>query len=118
MTTQKKIEDRPKEHGMAFREDMGPRPGPGYSLDRIDVNKDYTPDNCRWASNTQQQRNKRDNRVIKAFGEAKPVAEWADDPRCKTNLCSLYWRVRKGWEFEKAIITPSRKMEDWRHART
>lgn len=42
-----------------FLNDIGPKPGPNYSLDRIDNNWDYEPGNCRWATGTQQQLNKR-----------------------------------------------------------
>lgn len=47
-----------------FWEDMSPDYQPGLTLDRIDVNGDYTPANCRWASFKEQGRNKRTNRII------------------------------------------------------
>lgn len=50
-----------------FLQDMGSRPE-GFSLERIDVNKGYSPSNCKWASPKEQARNRCDNRVINAFG--------------------------------------------------
>lgn len=47
------------------------------SLDRIDNNKGYSPDNCRWATDEEQQRNKRNNRIIEYNGVSKPLVEWS-----------------------------------------
>lgn len=47
------------------------------TLDRIDVNKDYEPDNCRWITNQKQQNNRRDNRKATYMGETLTVAEWS-----------------------------------------
>lgn len=44
----------------AFAEDLPPRPGPGYTLDRIDVNGNYEPGNVRWATHSEQMQNKRE----------------------------------------------------------
>ena len=61
----------------AFLNDVGEAPK-GCSLDRIDVNGDYRPDNCRWATPQQQSRNKRNNTLITFNGQTRCVAEWAE----------------------------------------
>lgn len=48
------------------------------SIDRIDVNGDYEPDNCKWSTDVDQQRNKRNNRLVTINGETKTLAEWAE----------------------------------------
>lgn len=84
----------------------------GYSedlqLDRIDNSKGYSPENCRFVTRSQNQRNSRYNKIIAAFGETKCLADWADDPRCKVSYDTLGGRLRHGWEPEKAITFPCR----------
>ena len=59
----------------AFAYDMGPRPSPAHTLDRIDSNGNYEPGNVRWATQTEQQNNRRNNRVLVVNGESVTLAE-------------------------------------------
>lgn len=62
-----------------FRDDVGEPPFPGASIDRYpDQNGNYGPDNFRWATPTQQSRNKRNNRLATCNGETKTLAEWVE----------------------------------------
>lgn len=92
-----------------FLADMGPRPD-GTTLDRVDADGSYCPENCRWADVHQQQRNRRNNHAVTAFGETKLLVEWTEDPRCKVTFGVLRQRlVKQGWSPEKAIATEVRK---------
>lgn len=75
------------------------------TLDRIDVNGDYEPDNCRWATQQEQMNNVRYNRRITYNGETHTIAEWAreyDMPYQK-----LRQRIsRYGYDIERALTTP------------
>jgi hypothetical protein len=74
-----------------FLADMGPRP-PGTSLDRINVNGNYEPNNCRWATPAIQSRNKRNNVRAWFCGELLTISEIAE--RLKIPATTLYARVR------------------------
>ena len=60
-----------------FYEDMGEKPC-GKSLDRINNDKGYSKENCRWATNEEQQRNRRWAKLLTYKGVTKPIAEWAE----------------------------------------
>lgn len=90
-----------------FIADMGRRPSDKHSLDREDVNGDYTPDNCRWADDKTQQRNRRDNHLITAWGRTQTVAAWVEETGIPFAVISR--RDRQGWEPEVNLSTPAKK---------
>lgn len=92
----------------AFAADMGPRPSPAHSIERINNDGPYAPDNCRWATGREQQRNKRTSRFLKIQGEILTMAEWAE--RVGMNYFTLRGRLRNGWTPEDAIAAPVRPM--------
>lgn len=61
----------------AFFKDMGEAPE-GRSLERIDVNKGYSPDNCVWATDVEQNRNRRNNKFLTYYGKTMCLSEWAE----------------------------------------
>ena len=89
-----------------FLSDMGLRPE-GCSLDREDVNGNYEASNCRWASASRQQRNRRDTPMLTWQGATLSWADWADRTGIPTKVIS--WRLSKGWPPERTLTTPVRK---------
>jgi hypothetical protein len=78
------------------------------TIDRIDNDRGYEPSNCRWITLQDQQRNRRDNIKVSAFGETKTAMEWSRDPRCQVGYIGLLTRLRRGEAPEAAITQPSR----------
>lgn len=88
-----------------FAADMGIPPGPQYTVDRIDNDGDYCPENCHWATQKQQSRNTRRSRVITFNGATRTFSEWAETtgihPRTIKNRIDSY-----GWTPERTLTTP------------
>lgn len=74
------------------------------SLDRIDANKDYSPDNCRWVDWDTQQNNRRDTKKILFRGEQKTLAQLAKEYGVSSS--TLRYRIKAGWSLEEALTKP------------
>ena len=90
---------------VAFIHDMGSMPSPKHSLDRIDVNGDYSPDNCQWSTAKEQASNRRTTRRIIFRGQTKCLLDWA---RGLGMAKSTLWHrlYRDGWTVERTLTTP------------
>ncbi len=87
-----------------FFADMGLRPTPQHSLDRIDNNGNYEPGNCRWATRTEQMRNTRGVRLLTHDGLTLPVSVWSE----KTGISQYTINSRLnllGWSADRTLTT-------------
>lgn len=78
-----------------FLKDMGERKSRLYSIDRIDNNKGYYPENCKWSLAKEQRRNSTTNRLITINGVKKCIAEWSEI--YKMNRNTAHTRLNRGW---------------------
>ena len=80
---------------------------PNLTLDRIDVNGDYCPENCKWSTYIEQGNNKRNTIKISAFGETHTITEWSELRQIPAT--AIQHRVRYGWDAERIVSTPSQR---------
>lgn len=91
----------------AFIKDMGPRPSVKHTVDRTDNDGCYCPENCRWATRSEQQKNTRRNVLLAFNGETHCLSEWAE--LVGIHRSTLQYRMRLGWTAEQVLTAPLRR---------
>lgn len=78
------------------------------TIDRIDNDKGYFPENCRWSDARTQANNKRNNHLLSYNGKTQTISQWAEE--IGIGYDTLHSRIQyRGWSVEKALTTPVRK---------
>lgn len=91
----------------AFIADMGPKPSPDMSLDRINVDGDYEPSNCRWADPNTQMRNRTDSILVEWNGKIVHILDVPRHPSISEK--NLRKRIRaRGWSAKDAVSIPAK----------
>ena len=77
------------------------------TIDRMDTHGDYSPDNCRWITLSAQQGNRRNCHMVTLNGKTQCLSYWCKE--LGINWYTVYSRLKKGWSYEQALMTPIKK---------
>jgi hypothetical protein len=91
----------------AFLADVGSRPSPEHSLDRIDNDGNYKPGNVRWATRAEQSENRRVSQWVEFNGVRKLAGQWERD--LGFGIGTISGRLRSGWSIQAALTVPARQ---------
>ena len=92
-----------------FASDMGPKPSPEHTVDRVDNNGPYSPENCRWSSIEEQNTNRRDCVFLTHNGKSKTIAQWSRDTGL--DYGTIRSRIKYGWNTHDVLTRPIKQYD-------
>ena len=104
-----KVCKRWRENYSAFLADLGRKPSPAHTLERIKNHKGYTPENVRWATPLEQAQNTRQKEEavrLTYLKQTRPLMEWASEFGIEQS--TVRRRLKQGWSIERALTSPTR----------
>lgn len=88
-----------------FYQDMGAKPDPKMTVDRINNDGDYCPENCRWSTRKQQCNNYRRNIFLEHSGVRLSISDWAS--KTGLNDATILYRIKHDWPIARALEEPT-----------